>query len=205
MSIITTASPHLAPLDYNNLLANEQAYISSLLTVAEEYLQDRFWHRQIEAATYTDEIHDGTGEPSIFVNNIPLNSITDIDITYTNYNSATVTETYVASKFDINTKTGEIRFKPGSFLSEAGGYFPEGFQNIKITYNGGFSPVPETIKYLIAKFIIHAYDPSALPDTIEKEKLGEYFYSKSKELIQSFPFSDKKLFDSYILRRVPSR
>lgn len=203
-SIITTASVYLEPLDYTNLSSSEQAYVDGLIDVAEDYLQNRFWNRQIAAADYTDEVQNGTGEPSIFVKNPPINSLTDIDIVTTSFNSATTTTTYAASKFDYNSKTGEIRFKPGSFLSEAGGIFEQGFQNVQITYNGGFSPVSATLKMLVAKFVIYSYDPSGLDDMIEKEKLGEYFYSKAVELIQKFPMSDKKLFDSYKIRRVPS-
>jgi len=204
MPILTTTSPYLQPLDYDNLLSSEQAYVAALITVAEEYLQDRFWNRQIAAATYTDEKYDGTGEPQIFVKNLPLNSVTDIDIVATSFTGTSTTTTYAATKFDIQTNIGKIRFKPGSFLTECGGIFTHGFQNIHITYNGGFSPVPETIKLLIAKFVIHAYNPGLEEGLIEKEKLGEYFYSKAVELIQKFPFADKKLFDSYKIRRIPS-
>jgi len=201
-NLIANTSTFLEMLDYANLTAAEQSAIDALISAASEYIEEQLCYRKFLAADYTDEKQDGNGWDSIFVKNIPLNSIVDIDlITYNAVTGDTETTTYGTAKFSSNTKTGEIRFKPDVQL-ETAKIFPEGFQNIHISYNGGYASVPQPIQMLCADFVIQMYNDEELVGALEREKLGDYSYSKGKDFIQHMPFSKKQILSSYKLRKV---
>jgi len=200
-NLILNTSPYLQPLDYSNMSTAEKALVDALITMATEQIE-RYCRRTFAAADYTDEKHDGNGWRSIFVKNPPLNSLTDVDIVESDFSSDSTTTTYAATKFDTKAATGEIRFKPGSFLSSGRGVFSEGFQNIQITYNGGFASVPQGIQLACAEMVIQMFDPSEATDLIEKEKIGDYFYAKAKNAFQKMLLTKKKILDSYKIRRI---
>ena len=193
-NLITNTSPFLDVLEYNSRSTTEKAVIDALITAGSEWLE-RYCRRVFTATNYIDEIHDGTGENCIFVANPPINSLTDIDIVGTSS-----TTTYLATKFKYESKTGEIQFKRGTDSDCF--YFPEDFQNIKITYNGGFSTIPSNVQLLCADYVIELFDQSLKDELIEKEKLGDYFYAKGINYYDKLSFSKKKILASYRLRRV---
>ncbi len=198
--LIANTSAFLNDLDYSNLPSNEQAQVDALIDVATEYIE-KYCNRIFLQATYTDEIQDGTGEKSIFVANPPIQSLTDIDIIVQS-ESGDTTSTFLATKFDYESKTGEIRFKPDTFLNTAGGVFSKGFQNIKITYSGGWVAVPQSIQLIAAEFVKERFDPTLVEDTLEREKLGDYFYAKSKDFWKRLLATNRFILNSYKIRKV---
>ncbi len=189
-------------LDFANLNAAEKAHVEALISVGTVEIE-RICNRTFLQATYTDEAHDGYGWDFIFVKNPPIVSLTDIDlITYNAVTGDTETTTYAASKFTFHANTGEIKFKPDVTLSTAK-LFPVGFQNIHITYSGGYAAVPQAIQMLCADFVIQMFDSKELDGAlIEKEKQGDEFISFGTDYFNRLPFSKKKILTSYQLRRV---
>lgn len=194
MALITNSSPYLEKVDYNNLTTEEKALVDALITAGSDWIE-RYCNRVFTATDYTDEIHNGTGENCIFVKNPPINSLTDIDIVGTSS-----TTTYLATKFKYEPKTGEIQFKLDA--DSDAHYFPEDFRNIQITYNGGFTTIPEAIKILVADFVVEYFDQKLKDELIEKEKIGDYFYAKGLNFYTKLSYPKKKLLTSYRLRRV---
>lgn len=207
MALLENTSPFLAKLDYaNSLNAEEKALVDALIEVGEEYIQEYECNRKFEQADYTDEVHDGNGEDSIFVKNPPLNSLTDVDIISSTFDSDSVTTTFAASKFDIEEKTGEIRFKPGTFVVNSDvHYFIKGFQNVKITYNGGFASGDKTLKIvesLVADYVLENFDPNLIEGITDRERIGSYFVAKAKNYFDKLSFSKKKMLSKLKIRRV---
>ena len=200
-NLITNASPFLEALDYTNRTTAQKATIDALITAASEFIELEC-DRTFLSATHTDEAHDGNDWNFIFVKNPPLTSLTDIDlITYNAVTGAVETTTLLATKFTVEENTGEITFKPDVVLDTAK-IFPEGNQNIHITYVGGYAAVPEAIKMLTADFVIQMYAPEELEGALQKEKLGDYFYDKGNNFLERLSFSKRKILSMYKIRKV---
>lgn len=200
-NLIEPGDPLLANLDFTNLEALEQAQIRALTEAATTWIE-KYTNRVFRSTVYVDEAHDGNGELYIYVKNPPLITLTQVTIQETSFSGATTSTDFAASKFDTNTDTGKIKFKPGSFLSSGASKFTEGFQNVLIDYTGGFDPIPEPIKLVAAEFIVEMFDPSEKVGGIEKEKLGNYFYSKGTKFFEQLVYKHRHILDSYRILRV---
>lgn len=200
-NLITNSSAFLEPLEYNNRTDAEKAHIDALITAGSEYIE-RKCNRVFAATDYTDEKHDGQGWPSIFVDNLPLNTLTDIDIIHSRSETSSSSTTFDADKFELNNNTGEIQFKSDTFLTDGGGNFPEGFRNVHITYNGGFTTIPFPVQELTADYVIQSFDPMESVELVEKEKIGDYFVAKAKNYFDKMPFMKKQILASYRIRRI---
>lgn len=198
--LIESADPLLTVLDISNLDAGEQAQVNALADAATTWIQ-KYCNRIFKKTTYTDEAHNGNGERFIYVDNPPIISLSTVTIQSTSFSSSTTSTDFAASKFDTKLSSGKIQFKSQSFLS-GGGSFDQGFQNVLIDYTGGFSSIPEPVKLIAAQFIIEMFDPGESVQGIEKEKLGNYFYSRGTNYFQNLTFNQKIILESYRLRRI---
>lgn len=202
MALIDNTSVFLEPLDYTNRTAAEKAYIDALILTGQTYLE-RYCQRKFEAADYTDEVYNGTGDNEAYVANPPINTLTNIKIvkTFATTDSGTDTvTTHDDAVFLFDDGSGVIQFKP-----ECGLIFPAGFKNVRITYNGGFTANSEhirTLGYLNAQFVIETFDPSEKVDIIDREKLGDYFWAKTKDFAAKFISSNKRLLSMYKLWKI---
>jgi hypothetical protein len=88
---------------------------------------------QIKSTDYT-EYHDGDGEPLVFPNVIPINSVTlladDVDWEWGS---------------DTQFSSDDYRIVDNRYVALKSSYFTSSTQNIKITYNAGYSTVPTDI------------------------------------------------------------
>lgn len=200
--LILKTSPHLKVLDYDNQDAATKKQIDALITVASNYIE-KYCDRVFSSVSYSNEKLDGNGWDNIFIKNPPLTTLTDIDVISSLFTGSTTT-TYAATRFDIKEATGQIKWKADSFLEE-GGIFPVGFQNVQVTYVGGFSAIPTSIELITAEFVIQLFDPTLSEDIIEKEKIGDYFYAKGINFIENLIFSKKYILNSYRIRRMSIR
>jgi hypothetical protein len=114
--------------------------------IVEEYLC-----RTVEAATYTDETHDG-GDELIIVKHRPLNSVSSI----TDWLS-----TLVSDQYTFYVDSGIVQLYAGKFANRANG--------VKITYNGGWATVPSTIKEACNEIGVLLYKESGAGD----DRLGK--------------------------------
>lgn len=172
-NLITDPStePLLADLDYDNLSAMEQAKVNALVTAGSQLIE-KYCNRVFTAADYTDELVNGTGHNLVFALNPPINSLTSVKVVLVDEEL-----TFLSSKLKFSPDTGRIsldltQVNYQDFLY----YFPRGYQNVKVTYNGGFSEIPEPIKLVLADFVVNAYYALGDEGDIISEKLGQYFY-----------------------------
>ncbi len=202
-TLIEPGDPLLTVLDFDNLEVGEQAQLNALAIAATTWIE-KYCHRIFRKTIYIDETHNGNNELWIYVNNPPIISLGTVTIQESNFSGDSVSTDFTSDKFDVKFSTGKIRFKPNSFLASTTGLFSTGFQNVLLDYTGGFSPVPEPIKLVASKFIIEMFDPSEDVQNIEKEKLGNYFYSKGTQFFEQLTFKTKVILESYRIRRVNS-
>ena len=191
-NLITNSSVYLNSIDYGSLIASEQAQIDGLIT-AVSLLIERECNRIFLYATYTEEKNDGTGYNIIFVKNPPITTLTSIiKVSSTN-------TTVLATQFEFDANTGEIRWKTYDITSTADfiGTFPRGFNNILVNYIGGFAIVPEPIQMLAADMVIEAFDPGLSLGNIESEKLGQYFVKMKKDSFNQTLLKQKKIINLY--------
>ena len=198
-NLIDNTSALLQPLDYSNRSTDEQAYINALITVASEAIEHEC-NRTFISTVYTNEVHSGSGQNSIFVFNPPIISLTSV--IYVRDTNTTIAASDLA--YDVNT--GEIRWKLSpqdvSATNTFGKVFTEGFRNFLINYTGGYASVPATIQMLCAQLTIEQYDPEAAKNGIKKEKLGQYFVEYNTAKLQSSIMDNKSIIGDYKIRKV---
>jgi hypothetical protein len=206
MALLTNDSAFLEPLDYTNRSPAEKAYIDALIPVGQKYLED-YCKRLFEVTTYTDEVLNGTGGPMIFVKNPPIISLTELKIIWSFATTDTGTDTintYDDAELLWDAASGKVQFKPRGGSSRPSS-FPDGFQNVKITYSGGYASTSadfSTLSYLNAQFVIETFDPSEKVGVIDREKLGDYFYARTKGYAEQFIANNKRILGLYRLREL---
>jgi len=199
--LIESNDPLLIPLDFPNLDEFGQAHVNALAIAATTWLQ-KYCNRTFKQTVYANEAHNGNGERYIYVDNPPIISLGIVTIQESSFSGDTTSTDFASTKFDTKLSSGKIRFKPGSFLSSGASLFTEGFQNVLIDYTGGFVKIPEPVKLIAAQFIIEMFDPTESVQGIEKEKLGNYFYSRGTKYFENLTFNQKLILESYRLRRI---
>jgi hypothetical protein len=162
-TIAPTSEGYITTRDYikmqNGWLdSTYDARIDQLLPVLTEGI-NKYLRRRVNSATRT-EVRNGQGTNYIRVYNPPINSITSIVFDYQGYNPTTVAGSNFA--FDTDQNVGLVMFKATASPKYG---FDDGFQNILITYNGGFSTVPADIQSaaaLITRKILEMSDEERL-------------------------------------------
>lgn len=193
MALITGLSAFLEPLGYANLTASEQAYIDAYLEAASGYLEKRL-NRTLAAADYA-EIHNGDNKGSLNLKNPPINSLTQVVVV------GCSNTTYDATCF-LYSSGGTVRWNPYSSETILN-YFPMGFQNITVTYNGGFTTIPAALQALVAEMVLESWDPSLLSSGMQKERLGQYFYDRGKDFWDKILFKRSEIVALYKRHIIP--
>jgi len=92
------------------------------------------------------EYYDGDGSPYLFVKNFPINSISlvadDSDWSWGSDTTADLSDFRIVEKNHIVYNS----------------YFNEGLQNIKITYNAGYSVIPFDIQEVMCEEVTRIYN-----------------------------------------------
>lgn len=174
MGLITTDSPYFEPIRYSDLDDQAKSYVTSLIESCTTSIE-RYCNRVFAAATYA-EVFDGDGSDYLIVKNRPINSLTSIV-----FKGSTDT-TYLQSNgyFDYNSLSGEIRWRTYTITSSVFdyyGFFPRGFQNIVVNYNGGFTTIPEDVKEICAQMVMEIFSRVDAPLQVEQEKINNHYVS----------------------------
>lgn len=199
--LIENTDPLLHDLDYANRSAGEQAQIDALITVCSELIE-KYCNRIFALTTYIEEKYNGSGENYLFIKNPPIVSITEISVVGADDlgDDATFSGTY----FSYDEKTGEIQWNDNFLLnnvvSDWLGNFPCGFNNILVTYEGGFADIPAGIKYACSDAVLTGFSPEAGFGNIEFEKLGQYFYRLRKDQIDKSLMNSRNILNMYKIR-----
>lgn len=98
------------------------------------------------------EYHSGDpfaeGNTSIFLANIPVDSITSIASSSGSLSSPTWTNYSAATDYVVNTSTGEVKFSS----------LPVGSQNIKVVYQGGYATIPEDLQLACLELVARVFN-----------------------------------------------
>lgn len=71
--------------------------------------------------------------------------------------------------YEVDANKGLINYSSG---------FDSGVQNIFVTYTGGFSAVPDTIKQACCELVKFKFDQSKLDQNLKSESMGDYSYAR---------------------------
>lgn len=130
---------------------------------------EAYTDRVIESATYTDEAYSGDGSQELLLRNWPVTVLTSIKVKADDGTTTTLDSSdYRADLGTHNTGLvvrlpytgGSSRLavddwgEPLGYRSQ-GASFPEGFQNILVTYTGGYATVPANIVLAAHRLIDH--------------------------------------------------
>ncbi|MCC6670401.1 MAG: hypothetical protein IT458_05025 [Planctomycetes bacterium] len=121
------------------------AFFTSLLARVSAMV-DRYCNRTIEAPVGdVTEYYDGSGCPDLFVLRYPIVSVTSVHVDAARAWGAA---TLIASSSYATDAAGRIRLLPSASVPDLGvrGVFPEGVQNVRVVYVGGYTTVPEDLK-----------------------------------------------------------
>lgn len=194
--LLDLTSPYLQPLNVDSLTQAQEDYVQALLDLACEQVEI-VCNRKFAVDDY-EEVHNGTGDPLIFVNNPPINTITSIIIDKDEDYEVTIAATNL--KFD--SLIGEICLVRSSSSTADISHFPEGYQNITINYNGGWTTIPQAIQKIIADMVIEAYNPALIAGNIASERIGQYEYRFGLSKMGKILLSHHSILNRYKIRRV---
>jgi len=71
--------------------------------------------------------------------------------------------------YEVDANTGIVHYSSG---------FDTGFNNIFVTYTGGFSAIPDTIKQACCELVKFKFDQSKLDQNLKSESMGDYSYAR---------------------------
>lgn len=124
-------------------------------------------------STSVTEYYDGEGEKYLFLNNIPIVSITSI---YDDVNWVWGEDTIVASTdYRIVNKNYIVG------LNE----FTEGDQNIKVSYTYGYATIPGDLKMVCIEEVIRKFKNRDNPGVINKTMVDGSISKDNKYLLES--------------------
>jgi uncharacterized phiE125 gp8 family phage protein len=118
--ITLTEAKEYLKIDYTD----EDSLLNRLITQATSILQ-RKYKRDIVQTTYTDELYNGEGHELLFIRNFPIQSITDLSI-----KAGDTWQTISTNDYEVVQRSGMVKYN---------GIFPDGWNNIKISYVGGYA------------------------------------------------------------------
>ena len=114
-------------LNIDSADTSQDTFLTSCLTNAGAIVE-RYLNRKIEAADY-DEKYDGGGNNFIILNYMPINSISSLK---------DGDDTISVDDYVYYADSGIVKLKSG--------YFEDGIQNVQISYNAGYTTVPDVIE-----------------------------------------------------------
>lgn len=128
-----------------------------------------FLNRDLEVTSYV-EVYDGTGESNLVLNQFPINSVSKVEV-YDGLDSLGAEEwdEYIQNddyeRLVITTSKDEIYL--------IGSMFPQGEQNIRITYSAGYSTIPYEIQQACKKLMLLYYGEVKKTKSIGKSSISE--------------------------------
>ena len=166
----------------------DSAYLADLAAAASAAVE-RYCKRTFALTTYTTERHDGEGEAALFVDDFPVTELEKVVMSEADGGEVEVS----GDDIEVAQATGEIRFKP----TAAYALFPRGFQNVAVTYTGGFTEIPEDVVEAAAQVAAWLHASAAHCDGVASEGIGDYKRSYEKAAAKDLPQAAKLLLAPY--------
>lgn len=153
MPIITTAE-FKTFMDYGDEF---DAVLDVLIPAVQSDLE-KSCGRVFDETVYTDEAYDGKGQPSIWIPNKPVTSLTAVKL----LDSSGTTTTLASTSYRLNSITGELMrlnsVESGWEKARRLSVWPDELQNVLVSYTGGYADadMPEGLKLLMYDFVTAA-------------------------------------------------
>ena len=196
MALITAARAQ-----QNTFLASlTSASLSNLIDAASNLIEG-YCDRVFTAADYTESL-DGNMLDWIYIKNPPINSLTQAIIT----DSAGTTYTIESTDLDYDSVSGRVVFAEDNSASYS--FWPKGYNNCRIDYNGGWSTIPADVQEACVQTVLMMAGPnkdSGNP-AMQSERLGDYQYSRASKLMANvgdsgLPMNVEAMLARYVIRR----
>lgn len=163
--------------------ASEDTFLALLVSGVDAAVK-RYLNREIESATYTGEVYDGSGGMSLFLEEFPVTAISEVKVSddfFGGYDNTTgafesANLVWVRNTDYIVRRLDESERNVGELISTRG-VWPEGVANVRVTYTAGYTTVPQAIQqacFLICKELRQSRDASG---NLKSETLGDYSYT----------------------------
>jgi hypothetical protein len=123
-------------------------YVTDLINGASTAIEDNC-NRKLKARDFTDELYSGKNSRVLMLRNYPVNSITAI-VTLDSEDAETAV---VVTRKNVDA----------GILYYPSGVWPEGDVNIKVTYNAGYSTIPENLA-LACNLLVEFYYKLTIAD-----------------------------------------
>lgn len=127
--------------------SDDDALLNSLIEQATAFIQSYTW-RDLIAKDYTDQEYNWEGQREFILDQFPVNSLTSFQ-----YNTWTLWNP-IWSDFDPDT----YKLDPKVWKIFLGFNLLRGFQNIRVTFNAGYDPIPADIEFATIKIAAWNYN-----------------------------------------------
>jgi len=125
--------------------------VQVILDSVEKWIKE-YCHRDFIQTTYTNELYDGQGYQTLFLKHYPIIEVTELKIN----------DEAIDPDDLITYENGTLYYPSG---------FPQGHQNISVTYSAGYTTMPEDLKFAVLTAVSYLYNKK------DKEGFGLVEYS----------------------------
>lgn len=166
------------------------AFIVSMIEAATNAIEDAAGRKFAEDAYV--EVLNGQGLPYVALRAWPVDTIDTIELVYESGSHVVNADEY---RLDAdtgivwrstwhpdfqNTLPSRIEATGGWWREWSSDLWPEGNQNIRVTYTGGFDPVPADVKLAVWSVVDAILANRGKDMTLQSENLGSYSYTRGE-------------------------
>jgi len=167
--------------------------VNDFLDMAQDAIE-KDCDRKFEYASYTG-VYNGNGSKRLWLKNAPITSITSVTITEDDGTEESLT---VATDLVFEAANGAVEFGPDNVSSYE--LWPEGFQNISVTYVGGYSTIPDALQEACAlkALIFFAHSGADLNAALQAENIGNASKTRTGEsILEEWESNYRRLIQPY--------
>lgn len=147
--------------------------------------------RDITLSTYSESFDIDYRQQSIFLHQYPITSVVGLT-----HGGSLLTED---EDYYVYANTGVIKIVPsnagGSRGQQCKDYWSEGLKKVEVTYQAGYTEIPEAVKQAALKLIHREFFDRGVDD-IQKVSIGSYSHERSK-LLDGMPLGVYTLLHPY--------
>lgn len=160
-------------------VTTEDSRLTALLSATEQSVEKWLGRKMLSAAR--TEYFSGSGRPLLILNQRPVTAISGVWVDQSGYGGhgadafADETEWELGVDFFPRSLTAD-ESNPG-MLEAICGIWPEGQQNIKVSYTAGYATIPDDFANALHVICGEAYAMIAKGGKVTGETLGQYSYS----------------------------
>lgn len=133
--------------------------LTSVANRASDFVEEQC-NRKFEETSYVEEV-SGIGESNIYVDNYPIQSLSKIE-----HWDGTDWDEVDSDTYRFESGTGRIHLDTG--------VFEDGFENYRVTYDGGFSTIPFALEDLVLEIAALMWNKIGVDPRVSREKIGSY-------------------------------